>query len=296
MKISVGVKIFGVVVVLLILVGSAAWYNALTAESVQSLIVDVHDTYVPAYGSLARANLRSVEEGLFARRMVIAKLQSPDDKDGYARLKQLAAEKSQEADAEFAAARQIIGQEIADPASLENKLELTRLDARLEFLQARHRDYDAVLAALEAALDKGDAAEEKRRLDELDRQRDELNAANRDRPARDAGPARAKPLKWPPTSRHARSDRIDPSGSGPGTGRLDRGVDHRESRASPAPAAPGNRPGAAGRPRHRGARHLPRRGRRAHGRLQFHGEGAALPRRASGRPSGAMSIPASSRG
>ena len=176
MKISVGVKIFGVVTVLLILVGSAAWYNALTAENVQSLIVDVHDTYVPAYGSLARANLRSVEEGLFARRMVIAKLQSPDDKDGYAKLKQLATEKSQEADAEFAAARQIIGGEIADPASLENKLELTRLDVRLEFLQSRHKDYDAVLAALEAALDKGDAAEEKRRLDELDRQRDDLNA------------------------------------------------------------------------------------------------------------------------
>jgi adenylate cyclase len=176
LKISVGVKIFGVVMVLLILVGSAAWYNALTAQSVQSLIVDVHDTYVPAYSSLARANLRSVEEGLFARRMVIAKLQSPDDKDGYAKLKQLATEKSQEADAEFAAARQIIGGEIADPASLENKPELTRLDVRLEFLQSRHKDYDAVLAALEAALDKGDAAEEKRRLDELDRQRDDLNA------------------------------------------------------------------------------------------------------------------------
>ena len=28
MKISVGVKIFGVVVVLMILVGAAAWYNA----------------------------------------------------------------------------------------------------------------------------------------------------------------------------------------------------------------------------------------------------------------------------
>ena len=176
MKISVGVKIFGVVVVLLILVGAAAWYNALTAESVQSLIVDVHDTYVPAYGNLARANLRSVEEGLFARRMVIAKLQSPDDKDGYARLKQLATEKSQEADADFAAARQVIGEELADPASLENKLELTRLDTRLEFLQSRHQDYDAVLTALEGALEKGDAAEEKRRLDELDRHRDDLNA------------------------------------------------------------------------------------------------------------------------
>jgi adenylate cyclase len=176
MKVSVGVKIFGVVVVLLILVGSAAWINARKAESVQSLILDLHDTYVPAYGSLARASLFSVEEGLFARRMVIAKLQSPDDKDGYAKLKQLSAEKSQQADAEFAAARQVIGQEIADPASLENKIELSRLDARLEFLQARHGDYDAVLLALENALDKGDTAEQKRRIDELDRQRDDLNA------------------------------------------------------------------------------------------------------------------------
>jgi adenylate cyclase len=164
------------VVVLLILVGSAAWINARKAESVQSLILDLHDTYVPAYGSLARASLFSVEEGLFARRMVIAKLQSPDDKDGYAKLKQLSAEKSQQADAEFAAARQVIGQEIADPASLENKIELSRLDARLEFLQARHGDYDAVLLALENALDKGDTAEQKRRIDELDRQRDDLNA------------------------------------------------------------------------------------------------------------------------
>src|SRR6185369_7940934 len=45
-----------------------------------------------------------------------------------------------------------------------------------EFLQARHGDYDAVLLALENALDKGDTAEQKRRIDELDRQRDDLNA------------------------------------------------------------------------------------------------------------------------
>jgi len=175
MKVSVGVKIFSVVVILLVLVGSAAWINARKAESVQSIIVDMRDTYVPAYGSLARASLYSVDEGLFARRMVIAKLLSPDDKDGYAKLKQLTAEKSQQADAEFAAAQRLIDQEIADPASLENKIELSRLDARLEFLQARHRDYDAVLLALENVLDKGDAAEQKRRIDELDRQRDELN-------------------------------------------------------------------------------------------------------------------------
>src|SRR6516225_1533234 len=66
MKISVGVKIFGVVVVLMILVGAAAWYNADKLQDVQTLLQDVHDTYIPAYQGLARANLRSVEEGLYA--------------------------------------------------------------------------------------------------------------------------------------------------------------------------------------------------------------------------------------
>ena len=176
MKVSVGIKIFGVVVVLLLLVGSVAWINADKAEDVESLILDVHDTYVPANGHLALANLDSVQEGLLARSMVIAKLESPDDKAKFTDLKQRTAEKSREADAELAETRRIIDKEIADPASLENKIELTRLDARLEFLQSRHRDYDAVLIALETALEKGDAVDVRRQNAALDRQRAELNA------------------------------------------------------------------------------------------------------------------------
>src|SRR5262245_8564418 len=96
MKISVGAKIFGVVVVLLALVGSAAWYNARKAEDVRSLIDDLHDTYIPAYQSLARANLRSVEEGLFARRLLLSRLQAPDDAAALKRLENATADKSRE--------------------------------------------------------------------------------------------------------------------------------------------------------------------------------------------------------
>jgi class 3 adenylate cyclase len=175
MKISVGVKIFGVVVVLLILVGAAAWYNADKLQDIQTLIQDVHDTYIPAYQSLARANLRSVEEGLYARRLVIAWLQAPDDKTAIESLERATVGKSRDADTEFAAARRIIGREISDSSSLEDKPELARLDTRLEFLQGRHRDYEAVLTALEAAIEKGDAAEQKRQLDQLDQLRDAIN-------------------------------------------------------------------------------------------------------------------------
>jgi adenylate cyclase len=176
MKISVGVKIFGVVVVLMVLVGAAAWYNADKLQDVQTLFQDVHITYIPAYQGVARANLRSVEEGLYARRLVIARLQAPDDKEAIQRLELAASGKSRDADAELQAVRGIIGREISDSSSLEDKPELARLDTRLEFLQGRHRDYEEVLTSLEAAIEKGDAAEQKRQMDQLDRLRDAINS------------------------------------------------------------------------------------------------------------------------
>jgi adenylate cyclase len=175
MKISVGMKIFGVVVVLMILVGAAAWYNAVKLQDVQTLLQDVRDTYIPAYQSLARASLRSVEEGLYARRLLIVRLQAPDDKVAIQRLELATAGKSRDADTELAAARLIIGREISNSRSLEDKPELARLDTRLEFLQSRHRDLETILTALEAAIEEGDAAEQMRRLDQLDRQRDTIN-------------------------------------------------------------------------------------------------------------------------
>ena len=113
---------------------------------------DVDDTYIPAYQSLVRVNLRSVEEGLYARRLVIARLQSPDDKAEIQRLELATAGKSRDADTELDLARRIIGREISDSRSLEDKPELARLDTRLEFLQSRHRDLETVLTTLEAAL------------------------------------------------------------------------------------------------------------------------------------------------
>ena len=54
MKISVGLKVFSVALVLMALVGAVAWINARSAREVVSLIANVHETYVPAYGDLAR--------------------------------------------------------------------------------------------------------------------------------------------------------------------------------------------------------------------------------------------------
>ena len=176
MKISVGVKVFSVVLVLLALVSAVAWINARAAREVESLIENIHSSYVPAYGELARANLRSVEEGLFVRRLIIVKLQSPDDKAAMADLEKKIGEKSADADTEFEAARRTIAREIADPASFGDKLALSRLDTRIEFLQQHHADYEKVRASLDAAIERGDTVTWKFQLQQLDQLRDELNA------------------------------------------------------------------------------------------------------------------------
>ncbi len=175
MKISVGVKVFGVVLVLLALVSAVAWINARSAREVESLIENIHAAYVPAYGALARANLRSVEEGLFVRRLIIARLQSPDDRAAMAELERKADDKAQQAESEFAEARGILASEIADPAGFGDKMALSRLDTRIEFLQHRHGDYEKLRATLDGAIERGNAAEWKIELHQLDELRDELN-------------------------------------------------------------------------------------------------------------------------
>ncbi len=176
MKISVGVKVFGVVLVLLALVSAVAWINARAAREVESLIENIHGSYVPAYGELARANLRSVEEGLFVRRLIIAKLQAPDDTAAMADLEKKANDKAIAAAKEFSDARDTIAREIADPATFGDRMALSRLDTRIEYLQQRQRNYEKLRATLDAAIERGDTAEWKVELQQLDQMRDEMNS------------------------------------------------------------------------------------------------------------------------
>jgi class 3 adenylate cyclase len=175
LKISVGLKVFSVALVLMALVGAVAWINARSAREVVSLIANIHETYVPAYGDLARGDLRSVEEGLFVRRLIIALLLAPDDRKAMTDLESKADDKARQADAEFADARRLIAIEIADPASFEDKLELSRLDTRIEFIQSRHGEYEKARAAVDAAVEAGNPEGWKARIQELDQLRDAFN-------------------------------------------------------------------------------------------------------------------------
>jgi adenylate cyclase len=175
MKITIGLKVFSVALVLMVLVGTVAWINASSTRQVDSLITSVNEVYMPAYGDLARSNVRAVEEGLFVRRLIINRLIAPDDHKALAELKAAADEKATQTQAELADARQLIGREITKRRSPEDIAQLSRLDARIEFLQTRHKEYEAARAAVEAAVEAGDTTAWGEKIQELDQVRALLN-------------------------------------------------------------------------------------------------------------------------
>lgn len=80
---SIRRKIVGVALGLIILMMITSALSIVMSSQVGQLLDELTNRYIPAYGNLARANVRSLERALALRRMVIAKMQIPPDEEGY---------------------------------------------------------------------------------------------------------------------------------------------------------------------------------------------------------------------
>src|SRR6478752_9385406 len=81
---SIKQKIVGIAAGLIVLAVITSSLSMIMAARVGHLLDELTNRYVPAYGDLARTNIRSLERGLALRQMVIAKLQTPLDEAAYA--------------------------------------------------------------------------------------------------------------------------------------------------------------------------------------------------------------------
>src|SRR5712675_3112234 len=79
MRVTIGIKIFGIAVGLLILMAVVALLSMRMTRTVDDQLVIVDQNYFPAYVSLAQANIRSVEESALIRRLVLALIENPRD-------------------------------------------------------------------------------------------------------------------------------------------------------------------------------------------------------------------------
>src|SRR3954454_20587848 len=78
-SLSIRRKIMGIAVVLIVLMAVTAALSMATVIQVGNQLDALAQSYIPAYGHLARANIRSVERALELRRLVIEKLRSRSD-------------------------------------------------------------------------------------------------------------------------------------------------------------------------------------------------------------------------
>src|SRR6202007_35784 len=72
MRFPIGLKIFGIAVGLLILMTAAALLSMRMTRTVDSQLAIIDQNYFPAYVALAQANIRSVEESAYVRRLLLA--------------------------------------------------------------------------------------------------------------------------------------------------------------------------------------------------------------------------------
>ncbi len=166
----------GIAVALIVLMTITAILSMVWVIEVGHRLQELTDSYIPAYGSLARTNIRSLERALALRRLVIEKLQSPSSGDKSAVIRNVIDAKGVEVEREARTARALINGLIEKGETLGDETALARLDSRIDTAMAdTRRELNAEIERLLAALDSGDAKATADTLERVDALRDDLD-------------------------------------------------------------------------------------------------------------------------
>jgi class 3 adenylate cyclase len=175
-RLSIRRKIMGIAVVLIVLMAITAILSMVWVMQVGNRLGELTNSYIPAYGNLARTNIRSLERALALRRMVIEKIQSPSSSDKFAAIRNAFDAKGVEVEREAQAARGLIHDLIEKGANFGDANALVRLETRIDSAIAdTRRQLHAEIERLLAALDTGDAKSTADSLQRVDALRDDLN-------------------------------------------------------------------------------------------------------------------------
>jgi len=175
MRIPIGLKIFGIAVGLLILMTAVALLSMRMTRTVDGQLAIIDQNYFPAYVALAQANIRSVEESAYVRRLLLAIAEAGDNAAKRAELGQKVAKSGKASDERIADARQYINRQIADPLDFDDNIALARLDDKIEDLQDERHRYEGILGNLLAAAEAGNKPVAGELLGELDDLRDDFD-------------------------------------------------------------------------------------------------------------------------
>ncbi|MBR0855930.1 adenylate/guanylate cyclase domain-containing protein [Bradyrhizobium liaoningense] len=173
---SIRRKIVGIALGLIVLMLVTSILSMVMSSQVGVLLDELTNRYIPAYGDLARANIRSLERAVALRRMVMTKMQSPSDEEAYAARLREFEESDRRIEEEAERARKLINAIIDDPRTPSDNAALARIEARIETSVAElRRDMTEDHAKLLKQVDAKQAAEARNTLEHIDAIRDQFN-------------------------------------------------------------------------------------------------------------------------
>ena len=172
---SIRKRILGIAIGLIFLMAITSALSTVMTRKIAHQLDELSSKYVEAYGHLARMNVRSLEQALALRRMVIARMQTPPDEAGFAERQKLYETKGIEVETEGQAARALINAIIDDTSTASDNARLGRIDDQIEHVIGDLRRYlGEEYRRLLALLDAGNFAEARASLVRNDALRDEF--------------------------------------------------------------------------------------------------------------------------
>ena len=173
---SIRRRIVAIALGLVVLMIGTSILSMLMANRVGHLVDELTNKYVPAYGDLARTNVRSLERALALRQMVIAKMQAPPDDEAFAKRTQIYRTKDAEVTEEAEAARKLIVSIMKDTSTPSDNVALALIDGRIEAAVTDvRRHLNEENSRLISQLEAHDFPEVQRSLKRIDAFRDEFN-------------------------------------------------------------------------------------------------------------------------
>lgn len=176
LQLTIRKKIMAIAIGLIVLMAVTAILSLIWVMQVERRIEDLSNSFIPVYGHLARTNIRSLEQALALRRIVIEKIKAPEGSNRIAEIHQLFDSKGVEVEKEAQAARSLINGLIERRKSTsDDTIALVRLESRIaQAMRDTRRQLDSEIARLFGVLDAGDSGAISDSLARVDTLRDDL--------------------------------------------------------------------------------------------------------------------------
>jgi class 3 adenylate cyclase len=175
-RLSIKRKIIGIALIVIALMTVTALISLALVMQVSGRLEELSRSYAPAYASLARADIHSLERALALRRMVIDRREQVQDEAHYADARKRFEESDGIVDRELKTARALLNGLIAKGSSFRDTAALVRIDTHLaDVIDGTRVQLNEEIARLLSSLDGGDRKEIAESLQRVDELRDDLD-------------------------------------------------------------------------------------------------------------------------